>query len=65
MGFVFFTEIDFVFENKYYSVNIYNTKNKKAGKIDKDILTPSSLGSNEKEFGFYKIFNGLNIKLDE
>ena len=63
MGFVFFSETEFFFGENCYSVNIYNTKNKKTGKIGKDIVTPALLGSNEKEFGFYKIGNGLNIKL--
>lgn len=62
-GIIFFSETDFYFDENGYSVNIYNTLNKKTGKIGKDIVTPPLLGSNENENGFFKIGNGLNIKL--
>ena len=65
IGVVFFAETDFCFDNDGFTANIYNTKNKHTGKIGNDIVTPALLGSNEKEPGFYKVGNGLNIKLGE
>jgi len=62
-GIIFFSEEDFSFDENGHSVNIYNTLNVKTGKVGKDIVTPALLGSCEKEVGFYKIGNGLNIQL--
>ncbi len=65
-GILFFSEQDFFLpENCDHTVYVYKTKNKHTGKIGNEIITPALLGSSENEPGYYKIGNGLNIKLGE
>ena len=65
-GLLFFSEQDFHLKtNCDHTVYIYKTKNKQTGEIGNEIITPALLGSSENEAGYYKIGNGLNIKLGE
>jgi hypothetical protein len=63
-GILFYSEADFYFNlNGDHTINIYNTLCRKTGKKGREIVTPALLGSSENGPGYFKIGNGLNIKL--
>jgi len=65
-GIMFFSEKEYFFKkNGDYTVYKYKTINKRDNSIGYEIVTPSLLGSNESESGFYKIGNGLSIQLND
>lgn len=63
IGLLFFSEKEYKFESNNYTVYKYPTRNLKNGSLGYDICTPALLGSDENEIGYFKIGNGLNIKL--
>jgi hypothetical protein len=57
-GILFFSEKEYYFKKDGdYTVYKYKTKHKTNNSIGYEIVTPSLLGSNESEHGFYKIGN--------
>lgn len=63
-GLLFYSEADFNFNvNGEYSLNVYQTLCRKTGKKGREIVTPALLGSAENNSGYFKVGNGLNIKL--
>lgn len=65
-GILFFAEKEYRFEKgENYTVYKYKTRKIADNSIGYEIVTPTLLGSNENEVGFYKIGNGLNIQLKE
>lgn len=65
IGILFFSEKEYKFEGNNYTVYKYPTKNRVNGLTGHEIFTPALLGSDENENGYFKIGNGLNIKLGE
>ena len=65
LGILFFSEKEYRFDNGDYTVYKYPTVCKKTGGHGYDVVTPHLLGSDENENGYFKIGNGLHIRLDK
>jgi len=65
-GITFFSEKEYsFFQDGNHTVYRYQTKDRKTGELGANIVTPALLGSNENESGYYKIGNGLIIRLEK